>query len=169
MRILSIDPSLSSCGYAIIDSFNRSIVKINRITTSQKDGDENQRIYIITKEIENIIKNDNEIQEITLEDGFVKFAGSSLKLGKLRGALIFNAQNIGIKVYSQEPTETRKNLGLKGNAKKEDVAAKILELYPNLLEDIGEYSDKPGKNKTSDMYDAVCIGIAHLNKTSNVS
>ena len=163
MNILAIDPSLSSCGFAVINSLDRSIININRITTSQKDGDENQRIYIITKHIEQIIQ-DNQIQELVLEDGFVQFAGSSLKLGKLRGALIFNAQNIGIKVYSQEPKETRKNLGLKGNAKKEDVANKILELYPHLLTTIGEYSDKPGKNKTSDMYDAVCVGIAHLNK-----
>lgn len=163
MNILSIDPSLSSTGYCIIDSLDRSIIEINRITTSDKNGDENQRIFLITMAIEQIIK-DYDVKEMALEDGFVQFAGSSLKLGKLRGALIFNAMKLDIPVYSQKPKETRKNLGLEGNAKKEEVANKIIELYPYLKNTIGEYNDKTGKNKTSDMYDSVCIGIAHLNK-----
>ena len=44
------------------------------------------------------------------------------------------------------------------------VANKILEMYPDLINRIGPYSDKNNKQKTSDMYDSVCIGIAHLNK-----
>jgi crossover junction endodeoxyribonuclease RuvC len=165
LSILSIDPSLSSTGYCIIEKDTRKIIKIGRYTTKNNIS-ENDRIRNIVIELFDIFSSDDSINEIALEDGFSnsKNLKTGLQLAKLRGGIITYFRISGIPVYTQEPKETRKNLGLKGNAKKEEVANKVLELYPELIDRIGPYSDKNNKQKTSDMYDAVCIGIAHLNK-----
>ena len=163
--ILSIDPSLSSTGYSVIEATTREIIKISRYTT-KPDIPENDRIKSIVLELFDVYMSDDTITEIVLEDGFISSVNinSGMKLSKLRGGIITYFKINGVPVYTQEPTETRKNLGLKGNAKKEEVANKILELYPDLIDRIGPYSDKNNKHKTSDMYDSVCIAIAHLNK-----
>lgn len=170
-NILSIDPSLSSTGYSIIDSDTREIIECTRYIT-KPDIPENERIKNIVVELDNIFeinnitKTSNKIIEIAMEDGFSKTKNlkTGLQLAKLRGAIISHFMLKDVPVYTQQPSETRKNLGLKGNAKKEEVANKILELYPELVDRIGPYSDKQNKHKTSDMYDSICIGIAHLNK-----
>lgn len=163
-NILSIDPSLSSTGYSIISSRKKIILSSRYVT--KNNIPENQRLKNIVLELFDIFNSDDTISEIVLEDGFVnsKNFRSGVQLAKLRGGIITYFEIAGIPVYTQEPTETRKNLGLKGNAKKEEVANKILEMYPDLINKIGPYSDKNNKQKTSDMYDSVCIGIAHLNK-----
>ena len=58
------------------------------------------------------------------------------------------------------PSSVKKLVTGNGRAIKEDVAKYIQENYI----DIGEYSDKQGKNKTSDICDAISIAIAHNNK-----
>lgn len=170
--ILSIDPSLSSTGYSIIDADTREIIECSRYIT--KSGiPENIRIKNIVIELDNVFVKHNccnsvPIKEIALEDGFSnrKNIKTGLQLAKLRGAIICHFMLTDcVEVFTQEPKETRKNLGLSGNASKEEVADKIIELYPDLVDRIGPYSDKQNKDKTSDMYDSVCIGIAHLNKT----
>ena len=62
------------------------------------------------------------------------------------------------------PTQIRKHLGIGGNAKKDDVAQVIVDMYPNnkKLAIIGPYSDKQNKDKTSDIYDAISIGVAYI-------
>ncbi len=164
-NILAIDPSLSSTGYSVINSDTKEIIEIRRYIT-KSNIPENERIKDIVIELDDIFLINNNIKEIAMEDGFTSSRNIKvgLQLAKLRGAIINHFLMNDIPVYTQEPNETRKNLGLKGNAKKEEVANKILELYPDLINRIGPYSDKQNKHKTSDMYDSVCIGIAHLNK-----
>ena len=164
-NILSIDPSLSSTGYSIIDSDTREIIECTRYTT-KTNIPENERIKNIVMKLDNVFEINKSITEIAMEDGFSKTKNlkTGLQLAKLRGAIISHFIIKDVPVYTQQPSETRKNLGLKGNAKKEEVANHILELYPDLIDRIGPYSDKNNKHKTSDMYDSVCIGIAHLNK-----
>jgi hypothetical protein len=36
-----------------------------------------------------------------------------------------------------------------------------------IVQAIGPYSDRPGKKKTSDMYDAISIGVSYLLKVNN--
>lgn len=164
-NILSIDPSLSSTGYSIIKSDTREILLCSRYIT-KPDIPENERIKNIIIELDNVFEINGFVNEIAIEDGFTSSANIKvgLQLAKLRGGIISHFMLKNIPVYTQEPKETRKNLGLKGNAKKEEVANKILEMYPDLINIIGPYSDKNNKQKTSDMYDSICIGIAHLNK-----
>jgi len=164
--LLAIDPSLSSSGYSKISLESREILLCNRITT-KNDREENYRIVDIVKYLSNIVMQDEEVQYIVMEDGFIGRMASvktGLTLCKLRGGIITHFMMQGIPVYTYPPKEIRKNLGLSGNAKKEEVAEYILSLYPELIDTVGPYSDKANKQKTSDMYDSVSIGLSHLIK-----
>lgn len=161
--ILAVDPSLTSTGFCILNE-NKEIITIDRITSGTKDGTENQRIHNILHTLDIMVRV-YEINEIAIEDGFTgPNKKGSLGLAKLRGAIVGYFEMKGCTVDESEPKSTRVNVGLKGNASKEEVAEYILNLYPELIDIIGPYSDKNNKDKTSDMYDSVCIGLAYLNK-----
>ncbi len=161
MNVLALDPSLSSTGYAIIDSTNNRLITKGRVTTSSKD-DTDTRVQIILRQLIWIVENRN-IQDVILEDGFVgKNAKTGLQLSELRGAIIFYFKRNKHVVVHQLPSENRKNFKLPGNAKKEEVAKEVLKYYPNLEQEIGPYSDKANKQKTSDIYDAISIGLSYI-------
>ena len=92
--ILSIDPSLSSTGYSIINADTREIIECCRYITKPTIP-ENTRIKNIVMELDNIFVRHNccntiPIKEIALEDGFshTKNLKTGLQLSKLRGAII---------------------------------------------------------------------------------
>ena len=127
-------------------------------------ADHAKRIQNILRVLD-VVVNIHSITEIAIEDGFTgPNKKGSLSLAKLRGAIVGYFGLKGCSIDESEPKSTRVNMGLKGNASKEEVAEYILNLYPELIEIIGPYSDKNNKDKTSDMYDSVCIGLAYLNK-----
>ena len=159
MPILSLDPSLSSTGYAIIDQSTKQLLYRGKITSSSKLSTDD-RIQLIIRQIEFAIP---KTHIVILEDGFVGVnSQSSLKLAQLRGALIAYFKYQGRTVIHQLPSEIRKNFGLAGNASKEEVAKEVLKYYPFLTEQIGPYSDKANKDKTSDIYDAISIGLSYV-------
>ena len=159
MNILALDPSLSSTGYAIINSDTKEIIRKGRFVTTNKD-DTDSRIQKIICFLEQF---DILVNAIILEDGFIgKGVKSSMDICQLRGALIAFYKYRGYAVKHQAPTLIRKNFGLKGNAKKEEVAQEVLKYYPNLESEIGVYSDKTNKNKTSDIYDAIATGLSYI-------
>ena len=161
MKILALDPSLSSTGYAVIDSETQELIIKGKINTSSKNTTDD-RIYNIIMYLKTITNN-IDFSMIILEDGYVGVnSQSSLKLSELRGAIIFYFKLQGYKVVHQLPSEIRKNFGLKGNAKKEEVSKRVLKYYPYLEKEIGPYSDKANKNKTSDIYDAISIGLSYI-------
>lgn len=166
MVIVGLDPSITSTGYALIDSDDKHIIKCGRIRTSPKNST-NERIMFIIKELEFIysiyLANICEIQSVMFEDGFIgPNKKGSLDLAELRGALMAYHSYKHLEVYRKQPTAIRKQFGLPGNAKKDEVAKKVSKLYPNLEEEIGPYSDKNNKYKTSDVYDAISIALAGL-------
>lgn len=160
--ILAIDPALSTTGYAIIHKDTGELMYINKFTTSPKYSLDDRIDKIVTK-LFGMTAQYN-IKDIVLEDGFSgNNLGTGLKLASLRGAIIEVFRFCKYNVCHMLPTQIRKHLGVGGNAKKEDVAKAIIEMYPNnkKLAIIGPYSDKQNKDKTSDMYDAISIGVAY--------
>lgn len=159
--VLAIDPALSTTGYAVINTDTLELIHIGKITTSSKDS-EYARINEVVTCLSNIAGR-YPINHIILEDGFLGAnAKTAIQLATLRGAIIgvFNFNHFT--VHHMLPSQIRKVLGCGGNAKKEQVAEAITELYSDneKLKDIGPYSDKQNKNKTSDIYDAISIGVA---------
>lgn len=159
MNILSLDPSLSSTGYAVLNCQKELLLKGRYQTTNKYTTDE--RIQMIIHFLENL---NIDIDVVILEDGFVGFSKqTSLQLAELRGALIAFYKYRKYPVEHEQPKKIRMNFGLPGNAKKEEVAQAVLKVYPNLLQEIGPYSDKSNKNKTSDIYDAIATGLSYIN------
>lgn len=161
--VLAIDPALSTTGYAVINMNTLELAYINKIVTLPGKREE-VRISEIVKELFHTAKQ-YPIKHIVLEDGFLGVnARTAIQLATLRGAIIgvFNFNKY--LVHHMLPTQIRKELDCGGNAKKEQIAEEVIKMYPNneKLKAIGPYSDKQNKNKTSDIYDAISIGVAFI-------
>ena len=78
------------------------------------------------------------------------------------GAIIYVCMESEVKIELLTPTQARKLLSGDGRLKKEQIANFIRENYI----DLGEFSDKVGKGKNSDLYDSLVVSLAwnKLNK-----
>lgn len=161
--VLAIDPALSTTGYAVIDMNTQELIYINKFTTSPKNSDDFRINEIVAKLFH--IASQYPIKYIILEDGYLgSNARTALQLATLRGAIIGVFSFNKYIVYHMLPSQIRKAFGLSGNAKKDEVAQAVTAMYPNnkKINIIGPYSDKQNKDKTSDIYDAISIGIAFI-------
>lgn len=163
MIVMGIDASLSSTGFAIMNIKENDIefLEIDKIQTKKEHyRSEDFRICAITDRLKEVIQKYN-IECIVLEEQFMsKNSKTVLSLRKMLGSIMYMAIHNKVQVEYLYPSTTRKLLMDNGKARKEDVASYIQENYI----DIGEYTDKTGKNKTSDMYDALALGIAYYKK-----
>ena len=161
--VLAIDPALSTTGYAVINMETLELAYIAKFTTSSANPDDFRINEIVAKLF--CIASQYPIKHIILEDGFLgKNPRTAMQLSTLRGAIIGVFSFFKYQVHHMLPSQTRKELGCGGNASKEEVAAMVTSLYPDnkKLAIIGPYSDKQNKQKTSDIYDAVSIGVAFI-------
>lgn len=166
--VLAIDPALSTTGYAVINLHTLELAYINKFTTSSKNSDDFRINEIVARLF--YVASQYPIKYIVLEDGFMGAnTRTALQLATLRGAIIGVFSFNKYLVYHMLPSQIRKELGCGGNAKKDQVAEVIQAMYPNnkKLELIGPYSDKQNKDKTSDIYDAISIGVAFSKSLSH--
>lgn len=166
MRILGIDPALTTTGYAVIDSDNLKLIAADKIVSPKEMKSDDDRIELITEALMDAFKRNN-CDRVMLEDGFLGAnARTAIQLAMLRGAIIGIFRLSRVPVEHMLPSEIRKVFGLSGSAKKIDVAMQVFKLYMNnkILLDIGPYSDKQNKDKTSDIYDAISIARAYCIK-----
>lgn len=162
MNILGIDAAYSTTGYAVLETKTKKLIDAGKIQTSVKYTDD-VRIENLFYELLDIINKYN-IDTAIIEDGFIGNNGkTALQLSYLRGGLVLLLRHHKILVVKQLPSSIRKSLGIGGNAKKEQVAEKVANIYKNdlLLKQIGPYSNKQNKNKTSDIYDAISIAYSY--------
>jgi len=162
MNILGIDAAYSTTGYAVLEKETKKLIDAGKIITSPKYTDD-VRIEELFDELMAIIKQ-YDIDVAIMEDGFSGTnRKTSMQLSYLRGGLTLLLRHNKILVEKQLPSTIRKNIGVGGNAKKEQVAEKVSIIYQNnvLLNQIGPYSDRQNKNKTSDIYDAISIAYSY--------
>ena len=156
--ILALDPSLSSTGYAIIDS-DKNILDVGKIIGNQKKSEE-VRMYEIANDIRNLIEK-WKVKKVVMESQFAfKNIKTVMQLSRLRGAIVYVCVPTEVEMFYLAPTEVRRFFMGKGTAKKKEVAEHIRENYM----DLGEFDDSYKKKKNSDMYDSIAIAIAFLNK-----
>lgn len=175
--ILAVDASFSCTGWTILEKRSREVIDIGKITTTTKFEENDRMLKIASVLLDRIRK--YSIKEVCIEDGYVYInKRTGMQLSKLRGALIMALRLEGCNIKSMQPGSIKKSfMGEgKGNAPKEEVAGKVLALYPNnkLVQSLGEFNDKNNKAKNSDMYDSISIGVAYLideedNKKSSAS
>ena len=168
MRLLSLDTSLASTGYAVFEVNDGiyNLVTYGKIVTEKQEFvtndiyNEDDRLNYICNIIENLIEEYN-ITHICAENQFVGGnRASGLVLKKLIGGVMRTAYYKKLKIKYYLPSQWRKILKInKGKDKK-------LEAYNYLISqniNIGEFKPK-GKNKNDDLIDDICIGLAYINE-----
>lgn len=160
-RIFSIDASLRSTGWAVVDE--TGVIATGKVTTTKtKQENVDETIVKITRDLI-AIADEYHADCIGLEDGFVGKSGkTSLQLAGLRQSIITGFYFSGRPVVSLHPSRVRSLVMKKGNAGKEEMADYIVKQYghqPSVAA-LGEFNDRACKAKNSDMYDAIAIGLA---------
>lgn len=153
MRIIGLDPSISSTGWGIIDvKGNRlSYVADGFIATNAK-APLTQRLRTIHNELRRIIelyKPDEASIEITFLNSNPE---TSLKLSMARGIVFLMPALYNIPLYEYEPNKIKKALTGVGKADKTQVETMVKILLP---------ACKPKNNDSSDAL-AIAITHAHL-------
>lgn len=152
MRILGLDPSLSSTGWGVIDVENNHLryVADGFIKTDTK-ADIADRLAQIHKELALVIEL-YKPQEAAIEQVFLNSnPTSTIKLGMARGVVILAPALFGISVCEYEPTLVKKAIVGVGRAEKSQVESMVKILLTGC------------KPKNNDSSDALAVAITHAN------
>ena len=150
MRILGLDPSLSSTGWGIIESENNRLhyVADGFIPTDTKMPLP-ERLAIIHKTLKQVIETYHP-DEAAIEMVFLNSnAVSTIKLGMARGVVILAPALFDIPVIEYEPNKVKKAVVGVGHAEKGQVETMVKILLPGC------------KPKNNDSSDALAIAITH--------
>lgn len=156
IRILGLDPSLSSTGWGIIEVENSRLRYIadGFIPTDPKMPIE-QRLNLIYQSLSEVIKI-YQPQEASIEITFLNTnPTTSLKLSMARGVVILAPGSFGIPLFEYEPNKVKKATVGVGKAAKDQVETMVKILLPGC---------KPKNNDSSDAL-AIAITHAHFRKT----
>lgn len=152
MRILGLDPSLSSTGWGVIEVVNNRLryVADGFIKTNPKDALPD-RLAIIHRTLNEVIElhkpDEAAIEQVFLNENPM----STIKLGMARGVVILAPALFGLSVTEYEPTKVKKALVGVGRAEKSQVETMVKVLLPGC------------KPKNNDSSDALAIAITHYN------
>ena len=149
--ILGVDLSLSNTGVAIF-SVNGKPLKVMSISTNSKQ-ERSERLREIGQAIIEI-KNNYNLLEVAIEQGFYRYATSTQTLYQVQGILLYLLYDIPCHFYA--PSTIKKVVTGKGNASKAKVREIVSEIFPDL-----QFED-------SDQSDAVAVVIAHLIKKGTI-
>lgn len=152
MKILGLDPSLTSTGWGIIEVEGNKIkyVADGIVTTDSKMDLATRLVKLhdgICKIIETYKPDEAAIEEVFLNSN----PYSSLKLGQARGVVFLAPAKYSIPVSEYEPNKIKKAVVGVGHAEKTQVQTMIKILLPGC------------KPKNADSADALAIAICHNN------
>ena len=150
MRILGLDPSLSSTGWGIVEVENNRLryVADGFIKTDQKLPIYD-RLAVIHRALNEVIETYHP-QEAAIEQVFLnENPTSTIKLGMARGVVILAPALFGIPVCEYEPTKVKKAVVGVGRAEKSQVETMVKILLPGC------------KPKNNDSSDALAMAICH--------
>ena len=145
MRILGLDPSLSSTGWGIVEVENNRLryVADGFIKTDPKLPIYD-RLAVIHRALNEVIETYHP-QEVFLNEN----PTSTIKLGMARGVVILAPALFGIPVCEYEPTKVKKAVVGVGRAEKSQVETMVKILLPGC------------KPKNNDSSDALAMAICH--------
>ena len=152
MRILGLDPSLSSTGWGVIEVENNRIkyVADGFIKTDTKLPLP-ERLAIIHRTLNQVIET-YKPDEVAIEQVFLnENPNSTIKLGMARGVVIMAPALYNIPVTEYEPTKVKKAVVGVGRAEKGQVETMVKILLAGC------------KPKNNDSSDALAMAICHFN------
>lgn len=158
MRILGLDPSLSSTGWGVIEvNANRlQYVADGFIPTSPKMSIE-ERLDIIFNTLSEVIETYQPV-EAAIEKTFLNSnPETSLKLSMARGVVILAAGHYHLPLFEFDPTKVKKALVGVGHADKNQVETMVKILLPGC------------KPKNNDASDALAMAITRSHYRTSVS
>ncbi len=158
MRILGLDPSLSSTGWGVIEvNANRlQYVADGFIPTSPKLPIE-ERLDIIFNTLSEVIETYQPV-EAAIEKTFLNSnPETSLKLSMARGVVILAAGHYHLPLFEFDPTKVKKALVGVGHADKNQVETMVKILLPGC------------KPKNNDASDALAMAITRSHYRTSVS
>ena len=153
MRIMGIDPSLSSTGYAIISGVGKDtkIIRSGSIKTTPKDGETETRINTIADEVTKKII-DCCTDYIVIERpafGMGNGVKSTQDLAGLYYVLLCRFIRMGFLVVPVMPSQWKSIVGVKGKDRKEQKQSAI-----NLVKQVYNRDVE-----TNDESDSICIAL----------
>ncbi len=150
IRILGLDPSLSSTGWGVIEVENNRMRYIDDgfiPTTAEKPIE--QRLSLIYKTLCGVIEmykpNEASIERVFLNSNPV----STLKLSMARGVVVLAPGTYNLPLFEYEPNKIKKATVGVGKAEKKQVETMVKILLPGC------------KPKNNDSSDALAIAITH--------
>lgn len=151
LRILGIDPGLTSTGYGLIDVVGRDFKAVEGgVVRTKSDQPMEQRLYSIYSVIRDVIA-EFKPDEVAVEDLHARFAKTALLLGHARGVAVMAAGEAKIPVFDYQPTRAKNLVTGSGRADKEQMKQAIVMHLPN----------SPDVIKNEHVADAFSIAIAH--------
>ena len=158
MRILGLDPSLSSTGWGVIEvNANRlQYVADGFIPTSPKMPIE-ERLDIIFNTLSEVIETYQPV-EAAIEKTFLNSnPETSLKLSMARGVVILAAGHYHLPLFEFDPTKVKKALVGVGHADKNQVETMVKILLPGC------------KPKNNDSSDALAMAITRSHNRTTIT
>ena len=133
MRILGVDPGTNIMGYAILDTCGRrsevvtlDVIKMSKLPTQA------EKLKVIFNSLKEIITNYSPDILAIEEPFFGKNPQSMLKLGRAQGVAMAAALEHGLEIFEYPPRRIKQAITGVGSASKEQVAAMLKTLYPDL-------------------------------------
>lgn len=145
MRIIGIDPGLTSTGWGVIDFDNNKLKHVSNGSCKTNAKEElSIRLLTIYNELSEIIKKFSP-NSCAVETTFVnKDVAGALKLGQARGAALIPPAEAGIKVFEYAPRLIKKTVVGAGNADKNQVKTMIQFQLPGIRIENNDASDAIG-------------------------
>ncbi len=156
MRVLGIDCGSQSTGFGIIDcdEQNHRLVAFGAIRLHSRDSF-SQKLLKIHKGIQGLI-HIHSPEVVAVEDQFyLSNFRSVLKLGQVKGVVIFTAASAGVPVFEYSPLEIKSAVTGYGRAEKSQVQVMV----KNILK-LDEFP------RPYDASDALALAICHAHTTA---
>lgn len=160
--VLGIDPSVACSGFALANE-DDIVIDLGTIATSKNDP-EPKRLDKIYQEVKTLCEF-YKPSIVVMEDQFVgKNPQTGLYLARARGVAMLACYHAGIDVVLYVPSEIKKAMTGKGNAKKElvqECAVKFYEHNENVKAIFADGIKKSGKKKNDDISDGLAAIYTH--------
>lgn len=151
MRILGVDPSLRSTGYAIVegDRKKQKVIDFGLIKTRSSDSLEDSLKHIAVS-IEEVVR-EHAPDSLAIEEIFTaRNSRVALQLGHVRGVVILVATRCGLKTFPYAATRIKETVAGYGRASKEQVQNMVVRT-------LGLTETPP-----SDAADALAAALTHF-------
>lgn len=150
-RILGIDPGTNIMGFAILDVYGRKseVVAVDVVKMVKLKTQAEKLKYIFSSLKEVVDKYSPDVLAIE-EPFFGKNPQSMLKLGRAQGVAMAAALEAGLEIFEYPPRRIKQAITGVGSASKEQVAAMLKNIYPNMEQP--DYFDAT---------DALAVAVCH--------